>query len=427
MLRPGSSGALSAPLRALCLALALVDALAPVKAAARDVIGRSEVRVAWEPAAGDVAAYVVFVSRDGGPYRSEQYTREPSALVAGRAGESVLVRVRAYAATAGGTRTSPASDPSELIRFLPEAAPPAAPARDAVAPPPARAIGSAPPRSTPLRARTASRVLPSLTVQTGGDFDGDGYLDLLATLGSWEHPLALFQRENALKKVASLAPLGPVSAVGSGDFDGDGADELVVKSGDAVSLLRLELSGKATLLRRESLPAAARFLVLDLNGDDEASLLTYEPASGRLVERFARGEATDFGVIRPLHGLHGGDFDGDGRDDLFVQPRAGGDAELWLMRPGGRFEVAPIRLDGNVATAATLDWNGDGRADLAGWDASRGELRAWLLDGARVLERRTLGPGPVESLRALDLDGDERDDLLIAAPDGTATALLATP
>jgi hypothetical protein len=74
-----------------------------------------------------------------------------------------------------------------------------------------------------------------------------------------------------------------------------------------------------------------------------------------------------------------------------------------------------------------LDWNGDGRDDLAGYDTARGELRAWLLDGARVIERRALAQGPIESLRALDLDGDERDDLLIAAPDGTATALIAAP
>jgi hypothetical protein len=218
-----------------------------------------------------------------------------------------------------------------------------------------------------------------------------------------------------------------VGAVSAGDFDGDGADELVVKSGDAVSLLHLERSGRASLLRREKLPAEARMLVADLDGDDEASLVTYEPSSGQLSERFTSGKARDFGSIRPLDALYAGDFDGDGRDDLFVQARPGHEAELWLMRPEGQFEVAPIRLDGSVRGAVVLDWNGDGRDDLAGWDTNRAELRAWLFDGARVIERRALGPGPIETLRALDLDGDERDDLLISAPDGTATALMATP
>jgi len=384
--------------------------LAPAAAAGRDLVGRSEVRVAWTPPAGEVAAYVVFVSRDGGPYQSEQYTREASARIAGRSGESVQVLVRAYGASASGTFTSPPSEPSEVIRFLADA-PPASPA-----------FGAALPRPETL---SAARFAPPLQIQTAGDFDGDSSLDLLATLGSWDHPLVLFRKDGALDRVGSMAQLGVVSAVATGDFDGDGKDELVVKSSDALSLLRLEASGKATLLRRETLPAEARILVADLDGDDEDSLITYEPASGRLTERFARGNAIDFGAIRPLYALYAGDFDGDGRDDLFLQARPGGDAELWLMRPGGRFDVASLRLDGSLGAAAVLDWNGDGRDDLAGYDTSRGELRAWLLDGARVIERRALGPGPIESLRALDLAGDDRDDLLIAAPDGTASALIA--
>ena len=405
--------------------------LAPAAAAGRDLVGRSEVRVAWTPPAGEVAAYVVFVSRDGGPYQSEQYTREASARIAGRSGESVQVLVRAYGASASGTFTSPPSEPSEVIRFLADApptftSPPFEPSEVtrflADAPPASPAFDAALPRPETL---AAARFAPPLQIQTAGDFDGDSSLDLLATLGSWDHPLVLFRKDGALDRVGSMAKLGVVSAVGTGDFDGDGKDELVVKSSDALSLLRLEASGKATLLRRETLPAEARILVADLDGDDEDSLITYEPASGRLTERFARGNAIDFGAIRPLYALYAGDFDGDGRDDLFLQARPGGDAELWLMRPGGRFDVASLRLDGSLGAAAVLDWNGDGRDDLAGYDTSRGELRAWLLDGARVIERRALGPGPIESLRALDLAGDDRDDLLIAAPDGTASALIA--
>jgi hypothetical protein len=403
------------PARAIWLSWAALAVLAPAAAAGLDVVGRSEVRVAWTSPAGEVAAYVVFVSRDGGPYRSEQYTREASAQIAGRLGESVQVLVRAYGATAGGTVTSPPSEPSEVIRFLGDA------------PPASLAVDGTPLPSSPLQLLPTARVAPSFQIQAGGDFDGDGYRDLIGTLGSWDHPLVLFQKDGALERVECMAKLGGVGAVATGDFDGDGADELVVRSSDAVSLLRLEASGKATLLRREALAPEARILVADLDGDDQASLVIYEPGSGRLTERFARGEATDFGAILPLHALYTGDFDGDGRDDLWVQARSGGEAELWLMRPGGSFDVAPIRLDGSVSKAVALDWNGDGRDDLAGYDTTRGELRAWLLDGARVIERRALAQGPIESLRALDLDGDERDDLLIAAPDGTTTELIAAP
>jgi hypothetical protein len=410
--RPGGCGARAAQFIALACAC---FALAPAATLARDVVGRGEVVLEWSPAAGAAAAYAVFVSRDGGPFRSEQYTSEPRARVAGRTGETVQVLVRAYAVERGRAFRSAPSEPSEPIRFL------------ATGP----AVSAAPPSAEPKAALlpTARPVpsVPALTIQAGGDFDGDGEGDLLTTLGSWRHPLALFLERGRVTALACLAPFEAASTAFGADFDGDGRDELAVRGAAGVSLLRLERGAAPTLLRREALPAGARVLAADLDGDASASLVIWDPANGRLSEWTLAGAAKhDFGAIQPLHGLAAGDFDGDGRDDLWIQTRAGGEAELWLMREGGDFAVEPLRLDGHVVSATALDWNGDGRDDLAGFDGARGELRAWLLDGGRVLARRELARGPVESLRALDLDGDGRDDLLVAAPGTPATALLST-
>jgi hypothetical protein len=390
-------------------------ALAPSASLGRDVAGRSDVQLEWSRAAGGASAYVVFVSRDGGPFRSEQYTAEPRARVAGRPGETVQVLVRAYAVAGGRTLASPPSEPSEPIRFL-------------AAEPEGGAVSAAPPSAAaPAPAAPAPAAFaPPLTIEAGGDFDGDGDLDLLATLGSWGHPLALFLEDGSLDRLSCLAPFETASTAFAADFDGDGRDELALRGKSGVALLRLDRDGAPTLLRRELLPPGARVLAADLDGDSRASLVVYDPNSGRLGERTAEGQAADFGAIRPLHGLLAGDFDGDGRDDLWVQARPDGEAELWLMREGGSFAVEALHLDGVVPSAA-LDWNGDGRADLAGYDGVRGELRAWLLDGGRVLARRALARGPVASLRALDLDGDGRDDLLVSAPGGGASVLRAAP
>jgi hypothetical protein len=419
--RPGGCGARARAAGTTAFICAALLALAPQTAFARDVAGRSEVELAWSPAAGEVGAYVVFVSRDGGPFRSEQYTARTRARVHGRPGETVQVLVRAYAVSGGRTLASAPSAPSEPVRFLPSDAGIGA----VSAPPPSAAPASATPAALP--AAEAASSAPPLVIQAGGDFDGDGDLDLLATLGSWSHPLALFLEGGSLDQLSCLAPFEATATAFGADFDGDGRDELAIRGRDGIALLRLDRVAAPTLVLRESLPAGARVLAADLDGDAAASLVVYEPSSGRLSERKAQGNSTDFGAIRPLHGLLAGDFDGDGRDDLWIQPRAGGDAELWLMREGGSFTVASLRLDGQVAAPTALDWNGDGRDDLAGYDSARGELRAWLLDGARVVERRALGPGPVESLRALDLDGDGRDDLLVSAPGGVSNALLGAP
>jgi FG-GAP-like repeat/FG-GAP repeat len=399
-------------------------ALAPAPSLARDVPGASEVSLEWAPAAGEVGAYVVFVSRDGGPYRSEQYTRAPRARVGGRLGETVQVLVRAYALSDGRALASVPSEPSETIRFVP-AEP--APSSVSAAPPSVAPPVAALPAPGEARALPVSQFAPTLAIQASGDFDGDGELDLIGTFGSPQHPVALFMKRGSLDHLACLAPFPASSTLFGADVDGDGRDELAVAGGIGLSVLRLDRPGTMTLLRQEPLPRGATVLAADLDGHGSASLVSYDPATGRLVERSPPpGQMRDFGTVRPLRALRAGDFDGDGRDDLWVQSRPG-EAELWMMREDGRFEVAPLRFEGELQGAATLDWNGDGRDDLAGFDPAHGELRAWLLDGARLIDRRVLARGPVESVRALDLDGDGHDDLLVSAPGGAESALFSTP
>ena len=398
----------------VCAALA---AFAAGPALALDLIGQERAELAWAPASGEVSAYVIFVSRNGGPYRSEQYTSAPSAVVAGRSGDTLLVRVRAYGVEGGLTLSSAASEPSDPIRFLP--ADPGGPA----------AVGSAPPAlSTPLgenvRRIPGAQFVPEIGVQTHGDFDGDGNLDLLATLGSWQHPIALFLKGGSLQHAACLAPLDSESGALAADFDGDGRDELALRAAGQLTVLRLERGGALTALAREPVSATARVVAADLDGDKAASLVVYEPATGRLSERLAKRKAIDFGSISPLHALFAGDFNGDGRDDLWIQPTAGADPELWLMEAGGGFKVAALRLGRSVSPAIIADVNGDGRADLAGYDAARGELRAFLLDGGRVIGERPIAKGPLETLRSGDVDGDGDDDLLTRAPSGEESALL---
>jgi len=421
-------------------AAALVAAFACAAAPARalELRGRDAAEVEWAPATGDVSAYVVFVSRDGGPYRSEQYTQRPRARIAARPGETIQVRVRAYGLSGERTLASPPSEPSEPIRFVP----PDVPAEVAAAPPPAAlAPGAgtallpgartalAPGPSTSLapgdsvRRIPGFRFAPPLRVEAHGDFDGDGDLDLLATLGSWRHPLVLFLEDASLEHAVVLGSLGEASGALAADFDGDRRDDVALFGAGQLRVVRLERGGKFGVIAREPLATGARLVPADLDGDGAASLVVYEPATGRLHERLGKRNA-DFGSIQPLHALRAGDFDGDGRDDLWIQPAPGPHAELWLMRAEGGFEVARVTLGRNVGVATVADVNGDGRDDLAGYDPGRAELRAFLLDGGRVIGERLLASGPVESVASGDFDGDGLDDLLLRAPGGEASALV---
>ena len=65
-----------------------------------------------------------------------------------------------------------------------------------------------------------------------------------------------------------------------------------------------------------------------------------------------------------------GDFDGDGRDDILVYPRAGGAYRMYSVKGGAFFNPTPAFASGNLGTASSGlqlragDFNGDGRDDL---------------------------------------------------------------
>jgi hypothetical protein len=94
------------------------------------------------------------------------------------------------------------------------------------------------------------------------------------------------------------------------------------------------------------------------------------------------------------------------------------------MDGAGGFRVVSLQLSRAPAVAVTADVDGDGRDDLAAYEPTRDELRAFLMDGGRVVSERTLARGPVESVQRGDMDGDGLDDLLLRAPDGASSALI---
>jgi len=105
--RAGALAALGA--FALCVA-------ATRTASAVDLPGATSATLGWTAAAGPVAGYSVYVSRNGStPSEPEQRVASPRATVAGALGDSLIVWVEAYDASA---QAGPASPNSDLLRFV---------------------------------------------------------------------------------------------------------------------------------------------------------------------------------------------------------------------------------------------------------------------------------------------------------------------
>ncbi|MER5949542.1 VCBS repeat-containing protein [Streptomyces sp. NPDC001904] len=264
-----------------------------------------------------------------------------------------------------------------------------------------------------------------------GDFDGDGHADLVFGLGSDKGLL-----KGPFTRDGSPAGTGPVSAprrpardIGSatyedlvaGDLDGDGVDELIAFHHD-------EPLGTATFEERW-------------------------PVSYFHARRGGLAQPDDIDLPDAAAGAVG-DVDGDGLADLVLSPRRGKASHssvtvLHGSRAGPGKDERPVTVDRDTPgvepqdedaafpSLDTGDVNGDGYADVVAGsprskeDAKTGPEEVLLLlggpkgltgEGAQVVDAGDIG-GEKDAraafglaVRLVDLDGDHRADLTVAAP-----------
>ncbi|WP_258052631.1 VCBS repeat-containing protein [Streptomyces sp. Ru73] len=212
-----------------------------------------------------------------------------------------------------------------------------------------------------------------------GDFDGDGAQDLVVTASG---PRASFLRGPFTRQGAPRAAGPPLDVPGTVlaglpspvDADRDGADDLLVRSGSGgrSARSRLALGGaRGPATAGAALPAgyAAAFGRFDGGGSVDAVVA----GDGRLAVRYGIGTAAPRGASVRVAGrsVAAGDVTGDGRTDLVVW---GGTARPVLL-PGSagglradRAQPVP-RAPGMPSGARPdvlrlADFDHDGRADL---------------------------------------------------------------
>lgn len=263
-----------------------------------------------------------------------------------------------------------------------------------------------------------SLIAESVHRVTLGDWNGDGSLDIL-TQGRRAGQHSAISRVNDSELVhywrdgaAGFIWNSDDVMVVPGDYDGDASTDLILqskKSGLASRVVHSESNG---VLNGEAQEIAEHYLGLQWS--------------------------------RKNHKIHVGDFNGDSRDDLFLQGVVAKDRHaLLLANENGQFDTIETSFNYSLegedwaienTSVATGDFNGDGKSELF--------IQSKTYDGARIIGNdaswfdRTVIAIPEGHLNLTwlkgktlpvigDFDGNGRDDLfLYALTDSDISALL---
>ncbi len=240
----------------------------------------------------------------------------------------------------------------------------------------------------------------TLTINTGAT----GRSDLL-----WRNYGAGGSNALWLMNGATLSTISPLPAISdlnwkfqaTGDFNGDGFSDYILRnfvSGDTVAWLMDSSNNLQGITPIANTPADPNWRISgagDFDGDGKTDLFwSNEPAGlnaiwymdGTNLRSLALAPSVSGDPTWKVAGV--GDFNQDGKPDLVWRNQSSGSNTIWLMDNttilnNQGFAAIP---DTNWQINGVGDFNGDGKSDLAIRNYSSGQNIVWLMDGTAFQE-----------------------------------------
>ena len=292
--------------------------------------------------------------------------------------------------------------------------------------------------TAPVPRNTATTAAPCSAAPTSDapvDFNGDGKTDFVVvrnTGGGSGGQITWFWNLNGSAAPTAAAAWGiSTDKFVSGDYDGDGKDDIAVWRPGAATVAAFYILNSATsTLRQEAFGQTGddASVVGDYNGDGKDDLAVYRSgaSAGDPSTWFYRTTANGPVTYMPW-GQNGdfpapGDYDGDGKADFAVQRNnGGGQARFWRMQTTAGFDSVVFGTPTDVIVPG--DYDGDGKTDIATVRGVSGSIQwHWLNSSNSTIEYRTFGASATDFPAQGDYDGDGKTDVGIWRPSASANA-----